>query len=73
MTTQAATGLHQVVDADTSQTLAVIDAIDGRNLVIQGPPGTGKSQTLTNLLGEALARGEKDPLRCGKDGCPGGR
>ena len=55
----SATGLHQVVDADTSQTLAVIDAIDGRNLVIQGPPGTGKSQTITNLLGEALARGKK--------------
>ena len=55
----SATGLHQVVDADSSQTLAVIDAIDGRNLVIQGPPGTGKSQTITNLLAEALARGKK--------------
>ena len=55
----SAIGLHQVVDADTSQTLAVIDAIDGRNLVIQGPPGTGKSQTITNLLAEALARGKK--------------
>ena len=54
----SATGLHQVVDADSSQTLAVIDAIDGRNLVIQGPPGTGKSQTITNLLAEALARGK---------------
>ena len=50
-------GLHPVVDADSSQTLAVLDAIDGRNLVIQGPPGTGKSQTITNLVGEALARG----------------
>lgn len=55
----SATGLHQVVDADSSQTLAVIDAIEGRNLVIQGPPGTGKSQTITNLLAEALARGKK--------------
>ena len=54
-----ATGLHQVVDADSSQTLAVIDAIDGQNLVIQGPPGTGKSQTITNLVAEALARGKK--------------
>ncbi len=53
------TGLHQVVDADSSQTLAVIDAVDGLNLVIQGPPGTGKSQTITNLLAEALARGKK--------------
>ena len=51
-------GLHPVVDADSSQTLAVLDAMAGRNLVIQGPPGTGKSQTITNLIGEALARGK---------------
>ena len=50
-------GLHPVMDADSSQTLAVLDAIRGRNLVIQGPPGTGKSQTITNLIGEALAGG----------------
>ena len=50
-------GLRPVMDADSSQTLAVLDAIQGRNLVIQGPPGTGKSQTITNLIGEALARG----------------
>ncbi len=50
-------GLHPVMDADSSQTLAVLDAIQGRNLVIQGPPGTGKSQTITNLIGEALAGG----------------
>ena len=49
--------LHPVMDADSSQTLAVLDAIRGRNLVIQGPPGTGKSQTITNLIGEALAGG----------------
>ena len=55
----AAVSLHQVVDADSSQTLAVIDAMDGRNLVIQGPPGTGKSQTITNLVAEALARGKR--------------
>ncbi len=51
-------GLHPVVDADSSQALAVLDAMAGRNLVIQGPPGTGKSQTITNLIGEALARGK---------------
>ena len=46
---------HQVVDSDSSQTLAVIDVKNGRNLVIQGPPGTGKSQTITNLIAEAIA------------------
>jgi very-short-patch-repair endonuclease len=48
-----------VVDADSSQTLALLDAIDGRTMVIQGPPGTGKSQTITNLIALAIGRGKK--------------
>ncbi|WP_422926346.1 DUF3320 domain-containing protein [Singulisphaera sp. PoT] len=47
---------YLVLDADGSQTLAILDVLNGRNLVIQGPPGTGKSQTITNLIAEALAR-----------------
>ena len=50
---------HQVLDSDSSQTLAVIDVKTGRNLVIQGPPGTGKSQTITNLIAEAVADDKK--------------
>ena len=50
---------HQILDSDSSQTLAVIDAMQGRNLVIQGPPGTGKSQTITNLIAEAIAQDKK--------------
>ncbi|MDP9411945.1 MAG: DUF3320 domain-containing protein, partial [Actinomycetota bacterium] len=50
--------VRHVVDADSSQTLALLDANDGRNLVIQGPPGTGKSQTITNLIAEAVSRGK---------------
>ncbi len=46
---------HLVLDADGSQTLAILDVLAGRNLVIQGPPGTGKSQTIANLIAEALA------------------
>ena len=49
--------VHQVVDADGSQTLALVDVNDGRNLVVQGPPGTGKSQTITNMIAEAIGRG----------------
>lgn len=45
---------HQVVDADSSQTVAILDVNAGHHLVIQGPPGTGKSQTITNLIAEAL-------------------
>jgi len=47
--------LHPVVDADSSQTLVILDVLQGRNLVVQGPPGTGKSQTITNLIAEAVA------------------
>lgn len=46
-------------DADSSQHSALIDAINGKNLVIEGPPGTGKSQTITNLIAAAMARGKK--------------
>ncbi|MDE0426788.1 MAG: DUF3320 domain-containing protein [Candidatus Poribacteria bacterium] len=44
-----------VVDADSSQALAIHDVSQVRNLVIQGPPGTGKSQTITNLIATAIA------------------
>jgi len=47
--------LNQVVDADSSQIIAISDVNQGRNLVIQGPPGTGKSQTITNIIAEAIA------------------
>ena len=49
------TDLHFVLDADSSQTQAVMAVKQGANLVIQGPPGTGKSQTITNIIAEALA------------------
>ena len=50
---------HHVVDADSSQALAIHDVNQGRNLVIQGPPGTGKSQTITNLIADAIANGKR--------------
>ena len=50
------TETHHVVDADSSQALAIYDVSQGRNLVIQGPPGTGKSQTITNLIAEAIVK-----------------
>ena len=46
-------------DADSSQHSALIDAINGKNLVIEGPPGTGKSQTITNLIAAAISQGKK--------------
>lgn len=44
-----------VSSADSSQLSAVVDALDGKHLVIEGPPGTGKSQTITNIIAAALA------------------
>lgn len=48
----------QVYDADSTQTAAIIDAQKAPCLVIQGPPGTGKSQTITNLIAEAVGTGK---------------
>jgi len=50
---------NHIVDADSSQITAILDAMQGRNMVIQGPPGTGKSQTITNLIAEAIGSGKK--------------
>ncbi|MEB3328491.1 MAG: DUF3320 domain-containing protein [Candidatus Sericytochromatia bacterium] len=47
-----------VVDMDASQAAAVAAVAGGQSLVIQGPPGTGKSQTITNLVAEALRQGK---------------
>ena len=49
----------QVVDADSTQTVAILDALDGKSMVVQGPPGTGKSQTIVNLIAAAVAAGKR--------------
>jgi very-short-patch-repair endonuclease len=51
--------LTHVVDADSSQTVAIEEVRRGQNLVIQGPPGTGKSQTIANLIATAVRAGKK--------------
>jgi hypothetical protein len=48
-----------VLDADSSQQLAIAGVLKLRNGVIQGPPGTGKSQTIANLIVELAARGKR--------------
>lgn len=55
----AANDLFQVVDADSSQLMAMLAVNEGRNLVVQGPPGTGKSQTITNIIANAIGQGKK--------------
>ncbi|HEX6037171.1 DUF3320 domain-containing protein [Longimicrobium sp.] len=48
----------QVVDADSSQLRAIAAVSRGHDLVLEGPPGTGKSQTITNLIAQALYAGQ---------------
>ena len=59
---EAAQGTPELVtidDCDSSQARAVMLVDQGRDIVIQGPPGTGKSQTITNLIAQALSRGKR--------------
>ena len=49
---------HTVLDSDSSQAQAIEAVSQGQNLIIQGPPGTGKSQTITNLIAEAVGEGK---------------
>ena len=48
-----------VLDADSSQHMAINRVLGGESLVIQGPPGTGKSQTIANLITSLIARGQR--------------
>ncbi|MDR3691834.1 MAG: DUF3320 domain-containing protein [Fimbriimonas sp.] len=48
----------EVYDADSSQIIAMIRAAEGHSIVVEGPPGTGKSQTITNIIAEAVAQGK---------------
>lgn len=48
-----------VMDADSSQMSVLVDVADGRNIAIEGPPGTGKSQTIVNMIANALGDGKK--------------
>lgn len=47
-----------ILDADSTQLAAIHSALAGNSFIIQGPPGTGKSQTITNLIAQAVAVGK---------------
>ncbi len=55
-----------VVPADGSQVAAIARAQRGESFVIQGPPGTGKSQTITNMIADFVARGQRVLFVCQK-------
>ena len=45
-------------DANAAQHSALIDVMRGKNLVIEGAPGAGKSQTIANIVANALYAGK---------------
>jgi hypothetical protein len=52
--------------ADPCQARAVALSREAAGLVVHGPPGTGKSQTITNIIADHLARGQRVLLVCEK-------
>ena len=47
------------IDVDSSQMEAVIESGRGKSFILYGPPGTGKSQTITNMIANALYQGKR--------------
>lgn len=53
-------------DSDPSQEAAVLEARGGRGLLVEGPPGTGKSQTIVNMVADAIGSGRSLLVVCQK-------
>lgn len=47
------------ISTDSSQLEAIVSAAGGESFVLHGPPGTGKSQTITNIIANALFAGKR--------------
>ncbi|WP_309547143.1 AAA domain-containing protein [Rhizobium rhizogenes] len=54
------------VASDPSQEAAVIEARLAPGLLIEGPPGTGKSQTIVNMVADAIGRKKSLLVICQK-------
>ncbi len=51
--------IKAILDSDSSQLEAVVAARRGISFVLDGPPGTGKSQTIANIIADALSEGRR--------------
>lgn len=47
------------ISTDSSQLQAILSSSEGKSFVLHGPPGTGKSQTITNIIANAVYSGKK--------------
>jgi len=53
-------------ETDPSQERAVMEARNAPGLLVEGPPGTGKSQTIVNIVCDAIGRGKSVLIVCQK-------
>ena len=47
------------IHADSSQLEAIYEGLNNKTFILHGPPGTGKSQTITNIIANALYKGKR--------------
>lgn len=47
------------LDVDSSQLEAIVASGNGRSFILHGPPGTGKSQTIANMIANALYQNKR--------------
>ncbi|WP_217602333.1 DUF3320 domain-containing protein [Chitinophaga sp. GbtcB8] len=47
------------ISTDSSQLHAIVSSAQDKSFVLHGPPGTGKSQTITNIIANALYAGKR--------------
>ena len=57
---------YATAESDPTQDRAVVMARNGPGLVIEGPPGTGKSQTIVNMVADAIGRKKSILIICQK-------
>jgi len=50
---------HLVLDADSTQFIALLKVANNENVALEGPPGSGKSQTIVNAIANAIYFGKK--------------
>ncbi len=59
-------GRFLTVASDPSQETAILQARCAPGLLVEGPPGTGKSQTIVNMVADAIGRGRSMLIVCQK-------
>lgn len=48
-----------IQQANTSQKIAISNALENRISIIEGPPGTGKTSTILNIISNLVYRNKK--------------